>query len=121
MSKIMIQICAKIGGQPWIVENLPLLDEPTMVCGLDVYHATHLNRKSVLGFCASYNKYLTKYWSKSIVQDVGVEVSHHLQSLMDKALKKFHKMNNCMPKRLIFFRDGVGESQLGPISQQEIA
>jgi aubergine len=67
VSKVLIQICAKIGGIPWTVEQMPLLDMPAMVCGLDVYHATHLGRKSVAGFCASFNNSATKYWSKSIV------------------------------------------------------
>ena len=39
---------------------------------------------------------------------------------MDKALKKFQKMNSRMPERLIIFRDGVGDKQLRAISEQEI-
>ena len=78
VSKILIQICAKIGGVPWTIDEMPLLDRPAMVCGLDVYHATHLGRKSVLGFCSSFNNSATRYWSKSIIQDVGVEVSMNL-------------------------------------------
>lgn len=120
VSKILIQICAKIGGVPWTINEMPLLERPAMVCGLDVYHATHLGRKSVLGFCASFNNSATKYWSKSIVQDVGVEVSHHLQSLIDKAVRRFQKVTNHFPERIFIFRDGVGESQLGVIAGQEI-
>ena len=82
VSRILIQICAKIGGVPWTVDQIPLLDKPTMVCGIDVYHATHLGRKSVLGFCASFNNSATKYMSKTVIHEVGVEGSTCLSSLM---------------------------------------
>lgn len=39
-SKILIQMCAKIGGEPWAVSDMPFMDDVTMVCGLDVYHNT---------------------------------------------------------------------------------
>jgi len=31
-------MCAKIGGEPWAMTDLPYLDEMTMVCGMDVYN-----------------------------------------------------------------------------------
>ena len=40
VSKIVAQICAKIGGIPWVIDNMPYMDKRTMVCGLDVYHDT---------------------------------------------------------------------------------
>jgi aubergine-like protein len=109
VSKILIQVCAKIGGVPWTIDDMPLLDRPAMVCGLDVYHATHLGRKSVLGFCSSFNNSATRYWSKSIIQDTGVEVSVNLQSLMERAIKKFEQVTTHKPERIFFYRDGVGE------------
>jgi aubergine-like protein len=39
-SKILIQVCAKIGGIPWIIDDMPIVDKPTMVCGLDIFHNT---------------------------------------------------------------------------------
>ena len=69
VSKVLIQICSKIGGIPWIVDSMPLLDKPTMICGIDVYHQTQQCKKSVMGFCSSYNKTATKYWATSMVQE----------------------------------------------------
>ena len=37
-NKILIQICAKIGGEPWAMDDMPFFDKPAMVCGIDVYH-----------------------------------------------------------------------------------
>jgi hypothetical protein len=100
---------------------MPLLDRPAMVCGLDVYHATHLGRKSVLGFCSSFNNSATRYWSKSIIQDTGVEVSVNLQSLMERAIKKFEQVTKHKPERIFFYRDGVGEDQMMTVKEIEVA
>jgi len=67
VNKILIQINAKIGGIPWAVDNLPLLNKPAMVCGMDVFHCTSLGKKSVLALTASMNSTATKYWSTSVI------------------------------------------------------
>jgi len=68
VNKILIQINAKIGGIPWTVDNLPFMDKPTMVCGMDVFHSTALGKKSVLALTASVNNSATKYFSTSVIQ-----------------------------------------------------
>ena len=55
-------MCAKLGGIPWAVDDLPFMDKPTMICGLDVFHATNLGKKSVLALSASMNNSATTYW-----------------------------------------------------------
>jgi aubergine-like protein len=69
VSKILIQMNAKLGGIPWAVDNLPFMDKPTMICGLDVFHDAKLGKKSVLALAASMNNSATTYWSSSTVQD----------------------------------------------------
>lgn len=48
-------MCAKIGGEPWAIDDLPYFDDATMVCGMDVYHNVGKKSLSVLAFCASIN------------------------------------------------------------------
>lgn len=36
ISKIILQIGAKLNKRPWVMENLPLFTEPVMICGFDV-------------------------------------------------------------------------------------
>lgn len=67
ISKVLIQMNAKLGGIPWTVDNLPFMDKPTMICGLDVFHATNLGKKSVMALSASMNNSATTYWSTSVV------------------------------------------------------
>lgn len=121
VSKILIQMNAKVGGIPWAVDNLPFMDQPTMVCGLDVFHSTALGMKSVLALTASMNQSATQYWSTSVIQDeVGQEGSNTLQTSMINALSAFKKHNGGFPARLVFYRDGVGEGQVQGICIPEV-
>ena len=122
VNKILIQITAKIGGIPWTVDALPLMDKPAMICGMDVFHSTALGKKSVLGLTASINNSATKYFSSCVVQsELGQEASHSLRVGMTKALEAFKKANGgTWPQRMIFYRDGVGEGQVAAICFPEI-
>jgi len=93
INKVLIQICAKVGGIPWAVDSLPLMDRPSMICGMDVFHQTGAGKKSVLGFCASLNNSSTKYFSTTEIQNVGQEMSLTLQVCIEKAVNKFTKVN----------------------------
>ena len=122
VSKILIQMNAKLGGIPWAVDNLPFMDKPTMICGLDVFHATSLGKKSVLALSCSMNNSATTYWSTSVVQDdVGQEGSNNLCNGMGNAVDAFKRANGDFPKQIIFYRDGVGEGQIEGICKAEIA
>ena len=122
VNKILIQINAKIGGIPWTVDNLPFMDKPTMVCGMDVFHNTSLGKKSILALTASINNSATKYFSTSVIQtELGQEAALSLQEGMTKAMESFKKANNgTYPARIIFYRDGVGEGQVAGICRPEV-
>jgi len=121
ISKVLIQMNAKLGGIPWAVDNLPLMDKPTMICGLDVFHATNLGKKSVLGLTASMNTSATTFWSASVVQDdIGQEASNSLSTEFGKACAAFKRTNGTFPARIIFYRDGVGEGQVEGVCRAEI-
>lgn len=121
ISKVLIQMNAKLGGIPWAVDKLPFMDKPTMICGLDVFHATNLGKKSVLALSASMNNSATTYWSTSVVQDdVGQEASNSLCKGMTSACEAFKRANGSMPAQIIFYRDGVGEGQVEGLCRAEI-
>ena len=121
VSKILIQMNAKLGGIPWAVDKLPFMDKPTMICGMDVFHATCLGKRSVLGLTASMNNSATTYWSTSVLQDdVGQEASNNLCKGMRGAVEAFKRANGTYPAQIIFYRDGVGEGQVEGVCRAEI-
>ena len=123
VSKLVAQICAKIGGIPWAVSELPFFDKRTMVCGLDAYHDGEDGLLSVLGFVASYNRTCTKYWSSSqMTQRPGDEIATGLQGMVVQALNHFREANGSLPDRVIIYRDGVdrGDPQMQAMKEVEV-
>lgn len=57
-----------MGGIPWGFKNLPMMDRPTMVVGIDIAHFVGKKKDSVLGFAASMDRYIGKYYLDSIKQ-----------------------------------------------------
>ena len=59
---------AKLGGIPWAMNELPFVDRPTIVVGIDVYHRTFNGvRKSIFAFVATMN--IT--YSRSIIKIIN--------------------------------------------------
>ena len=109
VTKIILQINVKLGGQLWGVE-IPM--KKAMVIGIDVYHDSLQKGTSVAGFIASTNDSMTKYFSRCLFQRSGQEIVDGLKVLFPDALRKYHELNQTLPDRIIVFRDGVGEGQV---------
>jgi aubergine-like protein len=63
ISKLILQMNVKAGGALWTVKRPEQVPQDTMIIGIDVYHKTILNRKSVMGFVASLDSDITKFYS----------------------------------------------------------
>ncbi|CAD8139528.1 unnamed protein product [Paramecium octaurelia] len=121
-NKLLVQICAKVGGTPWGISDLPFTDQPTMVCGMDVYHSTAKGRKSMLSFVSTEDEFFSKYMTQSIEMDSGVEFSFSLCPVLVKSLESFTSDNRTpLPSRIIIFRDGVSNSQAKTVIETEVA
>jgi hypothetical protein len=84
----LIQICAKIGGEPWAVDKLPFTNSPTMVCGMDVFKST--GKTSVLGFTSTFNKTFTRYMSIAKVYE-ELKADEIMYECMSEAIKNVIK------------------------------
>lgn len=108
-----------MGGQLWRLD-IPLTG-PTMIVGMDVYHnTTQTGKQSVVGFCATYDKSFTKYYSLTTFQKQGQELVDGLHICMTEALKFFFKTWKSLPDRVIVYRDGVGDGMLGAVADHEL-
>lgn len=50
----------------------------------------------------------------------GEEISKFSKINMIKALRQFQEINGCLPAKLLFFRDGVGDGQIRFVIEQEL-
>lgn len=87
-SNIIRQMNSKSGGDLFTMKFPDVLNTmKTMLIGIDVCHS---GRKSVVGFAASTNKYLSQYFSDYIVQQKGQEiVKDKMVSLIRRAIASF--------------------------------
>ncbi|XP_040196101.1 piwi-like protein 4 [Rana temporaria] len=116
-SKIAMQMICKMGGELWAVE-IPL--KSLMVVGIDVSKDAMDKSRSVVGFVASTNARLTKWFSRCIIQKTSTNFADCLTVCMQGAIEKWKKNNNDWPSRIIIYRDGVGDGQLQMVVDYEI-
>ncbi|MBN3272178.1 PIWL2 protein, partial [Polyodon spathula] len=84
--KILLQINAKLGGELWTV-NIPL--KQLMVIGVDVHHDPRRGNRSVLGFVASLNGTLTRWYSRAVFQMPNEEIINGYRICLLASLQKY--------------------------------
>ena len=58
-----------MGNKLWVVKRPKGLPKHTMIIGADVFHNTGKNKNSIVGFCASMDKYFNQYENLTHVQE----------------------------------------------------
>ncbi|XP_078522505.1 piwi-like protein 2 [Lissotriton helveticus] len=115
--KILLQINCKLGGELWGVD-IPL--KQLMVIGMDVYHDPSRGMRSVVGFVASINNILTRWYSRVVFQLPHQEIVDSLKLCLIAALQKYYEVNHCLPEKIVVYRDGVSDGQLNTVAKYEI-
>uniref|UniRef100_A0A8C4V6K4 Piwi-like protein 2 n=1 Tax=Falco tinnunculus TaxID=100819 RepID=A0A8C4V6K4_FALTI len=110
VQKVLLQMNCKLGGELWGVD-IPL--KQLMVIGMDIYHSRSKGMRSVIGFVASMNHILTRWYSRVVFQMPHQEIADSLQLCLAS-------MNHCLPKKIVIYRDGVSDSQLDTVLKYEI-
>lgn len=121
----MIQICAKIGGSPWGLKGLPMMDKPTMIIGIDVIHMVGRNKHSLVGFTATLDRYMSKYFVSSTSKPNPkkkklVDITFELEPLFQKAILRFKEENKVAPQRIVVYRDSISEGQNEILLRKEV-
>ncbi|CAJ1068159.1 piwi-like protein 2 [Xyrichtys novacula] len=115
--RILMQMNCKLGGELWTV-NVPL--KHLMVVGIDVHHDTSKARQSVMGFVASVNSSLTRWYSRVTFQAPNEELIAGFRVCLLAALQKYYEVNHNLPDKIVVYRDGVSDGQLMMVEQFEI-
>ncbi|XP_065086066.1 protein aubergine-like [Ochlerotatus camptorhynchus] len=119
-TKVVIQMNCKLGGVPWKVK-IPL--NGLMTVGFDVCHDAKDKSKSYGAMVATMdhdNKGTPKFFSTVTQHSHGEEISNYLPLNTIKAVNEYRREYKELPKRIIFYRDGVGEGQLHYVFEHEV-
>ncbi|KAL5553720.1 hypothetical protein UlMin_041121 [Ulmus minor] len=131
LANLALKINVKIGGctvalfnsLPSQIPRLLRIDEPVIFMGADVTHPHPLDdvSPSVAAVVGSMNwpaanKYISRMRSQTHRQEIIQDLGEMVRELLDDFYKELHKL----PTRIIFFRDGVSETQFYKVLQEEL-
>ncbi|CAG8517995.1 10341_t:CDS:10 [Rhizophagus irregularis] len=124
-SNIFLKVNAKLGGQNVILTNDQIgfvSSEPTMIFGADVFHSGRGdNKPSIAAVCASLDSKATKYAGRfSVNRDPRNEIIEDLKGIVIDLLRVFYQRNQVLPRKILFYRDGVGENQFQHVKTYEV-
>jgi aubergine-like protein len=118
-TKISIQLNCKLGGAPWMINMPPL--SGLMTIGFDVCHDTRDKSKSYGALVASMDlKKNVEFFSAVSAHKNGEELSNTLVMNVNKALLNYRSLYGCLPQRILFYRDGVGDGQIEYVHSHEV-
>lgn len=119
--KIVTQIYTKLGYSPWkvqIPEQCKKDAQGMMIIGADVFH--NRGKNSVAAVVGTTNGEFTKYCSDFRIQARGQEIMNNVASSVITCIEGYRKANKRLPKKVLFYRDGVGEGQKEIVKREEI-
>eukprot|EP00866_Antonospora_locustae_P002005 jgi/Antlo1/2005/2396 len=119
---ILIKINAKLGGKNAKLQlGTSVTKVPVIVFGADLAHpgVGSMCTKSTVAIVASMDKDLGRYATSIKIQDKGQEIIENLEVDVKDMIIKFRDRNRVEPQQIIFFRDGVGESQFYAVFKRE--
>ncbi|KAL8728397.1 MAG: hypothetical protein Q9166_005442 [cf. Caloplaca sp. 2 TL-2023] len=126
---VMQKVNVKIGGINHILapQGNPLeflTQSPTMLVGVDVTHPapkSMIKAPSVIGLVASFERTFTQWLGTTQLQEGRKEIVGSIGELMGERLRLFGENNNCYPKNILIYRDGVSEGQFKTVLKEEVS
>lgn len=102
------------------------MDKPTMIVGIDVVHLVGKEKSSIVGFAASMDRYISKYYIDSVYKAYNPkhklqDITFELEPLFQQAIIKFKEQCGVPPQRIIVYRDSQSEGQYSRILQKEVS
>lgn len=91
-----------------------------MIVGFDCSRDTTEKNKTWGATVASLNKAYNRWFSAVSHHPAGEEVSNYISTDIALALQKYREINNCLPDKIIVYRDGVGDGQLPLVLKHEV-
>ncbi|CAB4411771.1 unnamed protein product [Rhizophagus irregularis] len=124
-SNIFLKVNAKLGGQNVILTNDQIdfvSSELTMILGADIFHSGRGdNRPSIAAVCASLDSKATRYAGRfSVNKDPRNEIIEDFKGIVINLLCVFYQRNQVLLRKILFYRDGVGETQFQHVKTYEV-
>lgn len=130
IANITLKVNAKLGGLNSRISE-PLFQDQNrrwMMMGADVTHPSPIQRRmnppppSFTAITASYDQYCGLYSSITSAQGANEELISDVNVMSKELLERFKvKQNGKLPESILYWRDGVSESQFEQVLAVEVA
>ncbi|XP_063975958.1 protein argonaute-2-like [Diachasmimorpha longicaudata] len=122
---ILLKVNSKLNGvnhvfQPNSKPNC--LRVPCIIFGADVTHPSPdaTDMPSIAAVAASQDPTAFKYNIVVQLQPPREEIILHLEDIVYNQIRIFERKNNCLPQKIMFYRDGVSEGQFPHVMHFEL-
>ncbi|MCJ1398779.1 hypothetical protein MMC11_001980 [Xylographa trunciseda] len=126
LGNIGLKVNCKLGGLNSKVEESLFYKARFMMLGGDSSHPSpsELRRMppppSFCALVASYDSSCTMYTAVATSQVSTVELIGTFKPMLNELLKRYHKRNGSLPEAVIYWRDGISESQVPEFMEREV-
>ena len=120
ISKMLIQLKAKLGGTPWAIDNLPFTKSPAMVLGISIYGQIGSNKTCVAGVVSTVDRHFSRYHTQSGFIKSQDDFNEQIKQMFTEAIVAFRTSNKVIPHNIIVFREGISQGQRKNTKENEI-
>ncbi|RZC79165.1 hypothetical protein C5167_003552 [Papaver somniferum] len=123
---LALKINAKLGGTNHTLSDFPSswgMDVPTIIFGADVSHplGKSTSYPSIAAVVGSLDwPCVSQYGSLVVSQESRKEIITDLQEMVVQHLHVFYESCGQWPMKILFYRDGIGESQFAQVLADEV-
>ncbi|RUS13712.1 protein argonaute-2 [Endogone sp. FLAS-F59071] len=123
LTNVALKVNIKLGGTNHkLKDKLPMFDVPTLILGADVTHPSGgSNTPSIAAVVGSVSGSANSYVVKISYQQGRQEYIGDFEEMFLHCVHAFKTSNKVLPRRIIYYRDGVGEGMFKEVKRQEIA
>lgn len=117
-ANICLKINTKLGGTNFIVDN-----DPEMITfGIDVTHPGmgDLSNRSIAAIVSSYDGTQTSFYTSLKMQPTRQDIVDDLKNIVKEHINEFRNKTRKVPKKVVVFRDGIGDSSIMNIYHREM-
>ena len=131
IDNLILKINSKLGGVNYLMlenrgfERINILKAPVIIIGADVTHPPPGSRMpSMAAVTASIDRtgmpFMMHTQAQRKAEAGAAEIIEGLDEIMKNMLQTFIDKSGYKPRKIIFYRDGVGDSQFGEVLQREM-
>lgn len=126
LGNIALKVNVKLGGVNSRIEDPFLRHHRTIVIGCDAAHPNPSQRRlnppppTFTALAANYDAACTQYTAVTATQDPGAEIVRQFGPMAGELLRRYRKRTGQSPESVLYFRDGVSETEFGAVLAEEL-